>query len=57
MQKDTYQKKGRKKSCVMSWKNNSSHRMYQKINDLHANVTSYEFLKKNFICLIACVLS
>lgn len=46
MQKDTYQKKGRKKSCVMSWKNNSSHCMCLKTSDLHTNVTSYEFLKK-----------
>ena len=31
--------------------------MYLKTSDLHTNVTSYEFLKKNFISLIACVLS
>lgn len=43
MQKDTYQKKGRKKSCVMSWKSNSSHSMYLKTSDLHTNMTSYEF--------------
>lgn len=27
---------------------NSSHCMYLKTNDLHTNVTSYEFLKKKF---------
>ena len=49
MQKDTYQKKGMKKSGVMSWKSNSSHCMCLKTNDLHTNVTSCEFLKKIFM--------
>lgn len=52
MQKDTYQKKGMKKSGVMSWKSNSSHCMCLTTNDLHTNVTSCEFLKKNFMLLI-----
>lgn len=28
--------------------------MCLKTSNLHTNVTSYEFLNKNFICLIAC---